>query len=164
MKNFTRKCFTILILCLVICLFGFYKLSQKSFSQFDVGTIEILNNEYIIDSGNILIANSQPLRTQGLSYSTEEEFSAYTGMLFMLDKPEKMGIWMKDMNYPIDIIWINEDFQMIGSLENVSPDTYPEIFYPPDVVMYVLETKAGFVKEKKLNNDTTFKIYYNKEK
>jgi len=54
---------------------------------------------------------------------------------------------MKDMNFPIDILWINDGKEIVEIVENVAPDTFPETFYPKELAQYVVETRAGWVKE-----------------
>mgnify|MGYP001598125534 CR=1 FL=1 len=46
---------------------------------------------------------------------------------------------MKNMNFDIDIVWINENLQVIGVIHGLTPESFPEIFYPPEPVKYVLE-------------------------
>ena len=66
------------------------------------------------------------------------------GMLFVFPKLEKYGFWMKDMKVAIDMLWIADDGTVVTLLENVSPATYPSVFYPDSPVKYVLETRAGY--------------------
>lgn len=65
------------------------------------------------------------------------------GMLFVFPTDQRVGFWMKDMFVPIDMIWLSDDGTILGVEDSVSPSTYPEAFYPPQPVKYVLETKAG---------------------
>jgi uncharacterized membrane protein (UPF0127 family) len=67
--------------------------------------------------------------------------------LFAFGASGDHSIWMKDMNYPIDIIWVNESGTIIHRKENVSPDTFPESFSPPKPAFYVIEANAGFVEK-----------------
>lgn len=71
--------------------------------------------------------------------SIEENY----GMLFIFGAPGTYGFWMKDMLAPIDIIWLSDNGTIVGIEENVSPDSYPKVFYPSSPVRLVLETKAG---------------------
>ena len=71
------------------------------------------------------------------------------GMLFIFDKLDFYGMWMKDMNFPIDIIWINENLQIIDIKTQVLQKSYSEIFYPVQKALYVIEVNAGFSE---LNN------------
>ncbi len=70
-------------------------------------------------------------------------------MVFVFHKDGMYGFWMKDMLVPIDIVWLSDNGTIIGIENSVQPDTYPHIFYPPEPVRYVLETRAGFSAERK---------------
>lgn len=65
------------------------------------------------------------------------------GMLFIFDASDYISIWMKDMLFPIDIMWIDENNIIVHIEKNISPDTYPKIFTPPFKARYVLELNAG---------------------
>jgi len=69
---------------------------------------------------------------------------------FMFDVDSDHPIWMKDMNYSIDIIWVNKAGEIVFVKEDVSPETYPEAFYSPTLARYVIETKAGFFSKNNL--------------
>lgn len=68
---------------------------------------------------HVKIANDNEERALGLSGS--KEIKDDQGMLFIFDNEQVVSFWMKDMNYPIDIIWINKDKQIIGLKETDSP-------------------------------------------
>ncbi len=68
-----------------------------------------------------------------------------TGMWFIFDKDDYHGIWMKDMNFNIDIIWVDSFMKIVHIEENVSPNTYPKVFTPSRKARYVLELPAGYV-------------------
>jgi uncharacterized membrane protein (UPF0127 family) len=65
--------------------------------------------------------------------------------LFVFNAGGPQSIWMKDMNYPLDIIWAQKDGSIVHIEENVSPKTYPNSFSSPKPAWYVIETNAGFV-------------------
>lgn len=69
-----------------------------------------------------------------------------TGMLFVFEKPDRYGFWMKEMNFPIDIIWISLDKKIVDIKDSAKPESFPEVFYPKENALYVLEVEAGFVK------------------
>lgn len=50
---------------------------------------------------------------------------------------------MKDMHYPLDIVWIDSLMQVVGVTRRLDPSTYPTVFYAPSDVQYVLEVNAG---------------------
>ena len=68
------------------------------------------------------------------------------GMLFVHQKPGRYPIWMKDMKFPIDIVWINRDRQIIGYDFNVEPSTYPDSFVSEKPAQYILELQANRAK------------------
>lgn len=68
------------------------------------------------------------------------------GMLFVFDRDGRWGIWMKDMNYPIDILWLDTSKKVVDMTERVSPSSYPSTtFRPKAPARYVLELAAGSV-------------------
>ncbi len=88
------------------------------------------------------IVDTPDARTKGLS--GRAELTGVDGMLFVFDTTERHGIWMKDMKFPIDIIWIDESFKVVAVDRGVIPETYPKTFRPPVPVRYVIETNDNF--------------------
>ena len=72
---------------------------------------------------------------QGVTELPEDE-----GMLFYFDEDEDASIWMKDTLIPLDIIFINDDEEVVYVGEGV-PET-ETIMTVPDVA-YVLEVNKG---------------------
>jgi len=131
-------------------------------------------NEQKIDAGsvktikigeitlNIEVANTDVKRAQGLSGKEANQndpiglgLGENEGMLFVFDKEGYYSFWMKDMNFPIDIAWLDKNKKIIYIEKNVSPQTYPKTFYAqknnlPILSLYVLETKAGFFEKFKI--------------
>lgn len=89
----------------------------------------------------VQIANNPTQRELGLSNRISLPSDA--GMLFIFPSIGKYSFWMKDMNFPIDIIWIRSNREVIGITKNVLPDTFPQSFYPPRDIQFVLEVNAG---------------------
>lgn len=110
--------------------------------------IVIKNGEKNIEI-KVEIADSDEERRVGLTNRTglgQEE-----GLLFVFDsKNIKPTFWMKDMKFPIDIIWINDD-KIAQITENVptapdTPDNKIPRYRPKEEVDHVLEIAAGGVK------------------
>lgn len=89
----------------------------------------------------VRVADTEKTRMQGLS--GVEQLGITEGMWFVFPQVGYYAFWMKDMNFPIDIIWIDENFIIIDRVVNVSPDTYPKTFTSSGPVKYVLEIPAG---------------------
>lgn len=91
---------------------------------------------------SVAYANTEASREQGLSYT--DKLGSDQGMLFIFEEVVSPSFWMKDMNYPLDIIWIDKNKNVIGITKDIKPSTYPEKFSPPSEVLYVLEVNSGF--------------------
>lgn len=88
------------------------------------------------------IADTPELRSGGLS--ARESLPSDQGMLFVFESSDFHSFYMRDMNFPIDIIWMDDDFQVIDISKNLPPESYPELFRPQVPSRYVLEVVAGF--------------------
>jgi hypothetical protein len=114
--------------------------------EFPMGTIQ-LDNEIL----QVQIAETKELRARGLSWNFEE-LPYDQGVLFVFDKPGTQDMWMMGMQFSIDIIWFDENFNVTHIEKNVPPCLEPiEILacsmngVPGDNAKYVLEVTAGFV-------------------
>lgn len=107
-------------------------------------TVEILPtlkiNEVVF---NIEIADTEEERGQGLSGRASLPEDA--GMLFDFIVPSRPGFWMKEMNFPIDIVWIDNNWKIVDLTKNFSPRSYPQVIFPNSAVQYVLEINAGLI-------------------
>lgn len=104
------------------------------------------------------VANTMMSRVRGLSghpLLADDE-----GMLFLFGESGNYGFWMKDMNFPIDIIWIEGD-KIITIALNIPPNTYPSSFYPDLPSDKVLEINAGLVQELGVKVGDEVKFIYN---
>lgn len=99
------------------------------------------------------IADNNSARSKGLSKRTPESFSTNSGMLFILpQKNSNLAFWMKDMLFPIDIIWISgETITQIDANVPVpasgTTDAQLKRYVPNDPVDIVLEVHAGVAKK-----------------
>jgi uncharacterized membrane protein (UPF0127 family) len=68
------------------------------------------------------------------------------GMVFVFPIESKQCFWMKDMRFPLDMVWLDDSKAILKIESNVTPDTYPDSFCSPNT-RYVLEFNAGFARE-----------------
>lgn len=93
------------------------------------------------------LADTPAKQVQGLS--DRPVLSADSGMLFVFSDKQIRSFWMKNMHFPLDIIWINDN-----EIINISKDLLPEGEYPQktygsgETANYVLEVNAGFCERK----------------
>jgi uncharacterized membrane protein (UPF0127 family) len=83
-------------------------------------------------------------RQKGLAGVTE--MAENEALLMAYPQSETWGIWMKDMNIPIDIVWLDTDKRVVYIVKNASPDwSTSRIFTPSAPAKYVVELPAGTV-------------------
>lgn len=86
------------------------------------------------------VADTAHLREVGLG--GRRGLAENEAMLFVFDTPHRLGFWMKDMRFPIDILWLDSEKRVVMMLNDVRPDTYPRVFYGPETSKYVVEMVA----------------------
>lgn len=95
--------------------------------------VRVNNKEYDVE-----VARTEEEKEVGLSnieYLPDDE-----GMLFVYDTPQEVGFWMKDTLIPLDIVFINDEEEVISVHQGIPNDETPII---EDDVLYVLEVPAG---------------------
>lgn len=120
--------------------------------------IDVNNIQYVKIAGKTLkvdLATTAKTQEQGLS--GRKSLKENEGMLFVFDHMDKYSFWMKNMNFPIDIIWIGsastqggEDLHVVYIKKNTLPESYPETFTPNVDAKYVLEVNASFSEKNNL--------------
>ena len=71
------------------------------------------------------------------------------GMLFITTKESKYGIWMLNMKFSIDIIWLDANGRIVDIKENAEPSHFvfsSETFKPKFKAKYILEINSGASK------------------
>lgn len=86
-------------------------------------------------------ADTAAQQEQGLS--GRDSMARDAGMVFVFDQPGVQCFWMKDMHFPLDMLWLNASRQVVHVERDVAPGTYPKTFCPSVMAMYVIELNAG---------------------
>lgn len=102
------------------------------------------------------VASTNSARTLGLS--GRRELARDRGMLFDFRQPGEYCMWMKDMYIDLDMIWLNEQKEIVHIVEDVAPDTYPKSFCGPNSAQYVVEVSSGAVRAADLRIGQRLKI------
>ena len=95
----------------------------------DTIKLEINDNEY-----NVLVAQSEEEKERGLQDVIELEDNE--GMLFIYSEPQTLEFWMHGTEIPLDIIFIDEDWE-VKSVQQGKP--FDDTILSCDDVQYVLE-------------------------
>jgi uncharacterized membrane protein (UPF0127 family) len=102
------------------------------------------------ESGSIVEAEISQTVAQlqkGLMY--REALEESSGMLFVFSLEERHGFWMKNMNFPLDIIWIDSNLKIVDIARHLLPCSNEPcpVHAPAYSAKYVLELPAGFTHE-----------------
>lgn len=95
----------------------------------------------------IELAETSQQRALGLS--GRDSLTQGTGMLFVHDKEERYTFWMKDMRFPLDMLWIGADCTVADISAQVprpdpgQSDRSIPLISPKTPVLHVLEINAG---------------------
>ena len=93
---------------------------------------------------------------KGLMYIEKPLYSRY-GMLFDMGPSKANSMWMKNTYIPLDIIFLDENMNIVGYKENNIPHSLKQIkINKPS--RYVLEMNSGTVKKNNLKIGE--KIYF----
>ena len=132
------------LVILALAVIAGYAMKQDGSTGNKERTVTIKNTEIQAE-----VRDSALGRAQGLS--GKQSLEEGHGMLFIFDSPGEYGFWMKDMNFAIDLLWI-EDGKIVGVAEHLVPEPEKNIltltvYKPPQPVRYVLELPDGNVKK-----------------
>ena len=144
----TRVLIPIAAAAVIVGIFGMLTLPtdvKLESVEFPIGTIKL--DDKILE---VQIADTAPLHARGLMF--QDEMSYDQGMLFVFDNPGLRPMWMLNMQFHLDIVWFDENQNIIGIEKHVPPCkttievvTCRENGVSHDNAKYVLELTSGFV-------------------
>lgn len=148
-KNINMKRKIIYLVSLILIIFFIFYIQTKQdikniCGKYHQKEIQINSNNIIVD-----IADNDCKRELGLSNKISLNNK---GMLFIFENSGNYSFWMKDMNFPIDILWMDDNFNVIGIEKNLATSTYPETFGKEYISKYILELPAGFSDKNNIKN------------
>lgn len=147
----------VLFVVFIILFLLFYSLKNMTISQETKYADVCLKNECF--KAELAITNQE--KAKGLMYRTSLDDKS--GMLFIYNPASKPGIWMKNTKIPLDIIWLNQDKEIVFLAKDAQPgdENNYQHFQPQVLAGYVLEINAGWAD--KLNLKTSDKADFNLE-
>ena len=147
-----KKSIVFITVVVLIAALNFFWVERKYAPDQSVHRVEKESKiTYVKLSGQTIkvdLAVTFEAQLQGLS--GRESLADGEGMLFIFPNSGEYLFWMKDMNFPIDIIWIGADGRVVSIKESALPDSFPEVFKPDNPAKYVLEVLAGFSEKNNL--------------
>ncbi len=89
---------------------------------------------------SVEIADTPALQEKGLGY--RDTLCERCGMLFLFDRADRIGFWMKGMRFPIDILWIRDE-TIVHIEREVNFHDQQKVYSPNEPANRVLEVNAG---------------------
>lgn len=105
--------------------------AEVKFEAYDFRFVRIGSETY-----KLYISDDELKRNQGLSDVTS--MYDYEGMAFVFETSEAPAFWMKDMNFSLDFVYL-QDGVIVDIVEDVSPESYPDLIYPSSPATIVIE-------------------------
>lgn len=75
-------------------------------------------------------------------------------MLFLFREPARHGFWMKDMRFPLDIVWLLGE--RVVHIEHHVPYDSMAVYYPESEANQVLEFNAGALEGVRVGDSMRF--------
>lgn len=125
--------------------------------EFPRGTIRV--DDTILE---VQIADTQDRRIRGLMF--QDELPLDQGMIFVFDSMGRYSMWMLNVQFPLDMIWFDQEGRAVHIEEGVMPCitavesmTCPSIL-PDAEALYVLEVTSGFVQANNITLESQLHI------
>jgi uncharacterized protein len=122
---------TLSVIILILLGFGAYKIFKNvdkvSFKDVKIGS----------ETFKLEVADTEDARIKGLS--NRDSLAKNQGMLFDFKTLDDWRIWMVDMHFNIDILWLDESGKVVYTKANATPASYPEVYHAYTSNRYVIE-------------------------
>lgn len=137
---------TIVLILLAIAVYVSARTFQSSTGEQPMADVLIqFPNGYSI---HVALADTPTERMLGLG--NWDSIGSDEGILFIHPIRGFHTYWMKDVEFPIDVIWLDTN-TIVGLTDNLQPEEPPVTLYTPPVpANRVLEVQAGFIAKNNL--------------
>ena len=110
-----------------------------------VGCAQTPRIEFPTTAITVEVADEPAEHIRGLMH--REYLDANSGMIFIFDDEQPRTFWMKDTLIPLDIIFLNKDYEIINIETAVPCKKDPCAWYKStQPAKYVIEVNAGFAE------------------
>lgn len=111
----------------------------------------------------VQIADTKPLQTRGLMF--QEKLPYDQGMLFIFDGEGTRSMWMLNMQFALDLLWLDKDGNVVHIEKDTQPcksalETMACTFSNGNgkAAKYVLEVTSGFVDKFHITENSKMEI------
>ncbi len=152
-----KKCLSIFLFLLIFFVFVGIIANELNSNDIDI-TVNI--SKVCFDGSCISVEIPRGMDEMARGLMFREKLNEDEGMLFIFQCEDKYPFWMKNMKFPIDIIWMDSNGRVVHIERSVPPcKREPCIIYKPKVkAKYVLEVVANFTIKQNitLNSNAVF--------
>lgn len=150
----------ITIAAFIIGIIGLLSIPQDSkleSVEFPRGTIKV--DEVPLE---VQIADTEPRRVRGLMFQDQLPYDQ--GMIFVFDEPGLYSLWMLNMQFPLDMMWFDENGKIVHIERDVPPCKAAleiatcQSVVPEKEAVYVLEVTAGFIEQNNITKDSILTV------
>ena len=141
-----------------LCIIQLFTFNQ-SFAE------EIVYSHAIVTTSTgeeIPVEVADTLKKRSLGLGKRTSLKKGWGMLFIFGKRKPYRFWMKDMQFPLDIIWL-DNHRIVHIIHNAKPTNSrdePEVMTSPVPVNFVLEIAAGRAAKLRLKTGQRMKLKF----
>ena len=141
-----------------LCIIQLFTFNQ-SFAE------EIVYSHAIVTTSTgekIPVEVADTLKKRSLGLGNRPSLKKGWGMLFVFEERKPHRFWMKDMRFPLDIIWL-DNHRIVHINHNAKPDSSenePEVMTSPVPVNFVLEIAAGRAAKLRLKKGQHMKFKF----
>ena len=141
-----------------LCIIQLFTFNQ-SFAE------EIVYSHAIVTTSTgeeIPVEVADTLKKRSLGLGKRTSLKKGWGMLFVFEKRNPQRFWMKDMQFPLDIIWL-DNHRIVYIIHNARPANSrddPEVMTSPVPVNFVLEIAAGRAAKLRLKTGQRMKFKF----
>jgi uncharacterized protein len=147
----------IIAFIVILLLFSGFVLYQINKNTSSKAKVTIDNHTFSVD-----VATTSAQQQQGLS--GRDSLPQDQGMLFIFNQAARYPFWMKDMKFPLDMLYINNN-KIVTIFQNVpvpqQGKTNLPVYTPSTSANQVLEINAGLAKKYNLQKGDTVKVDLN---
>ena len=125
--------------------------------EFPIGTIKI--DEAVLE---VQVADTEPRRIRGLMFQDQLPYDQ--GMIFVFNESGVYSLWMLNMQFSLDMIWFDEDGDIVHIEKNIPPCKTPieimacQSIVPSGEAKYILEVSSGFIDQFNITKDSKLDI------
>jgi len=110
-------------------------------------------------SFSALVADSFSKRMIGLMF--RKKLNKRECMLFIFGSEGDQAIWMRNMLFPIDVVWLDSKMRVVDTVQSIKPCKSIlscKEYHPRRAAKYIIEMVSGSVKANGINSRSRISV------